>query len=59
MRQLEAGVPFANVDAMLQREKELFVQSFLCPRRTRRRSRSPAKSLRRQPAVSVNPWYFC
>src|SRR6266545_1125231 len=26
MRKLEAGVPSANVDAMLQREKELFVQ---------------------------------
>ena len=26
MRKLEAGVPSANVDAMLQREKDLFVQ---------------------------------
>src|ERR1043165_857000 len=26
MRELEAGVPIANVDAMLQREKDLFVQ---------------------------------
>ncbi len=26
MRKLEAGVPSANVDAMLQRERDLFVQ---------------------------------
>jgi hypothetical protein len=46
MRKLEAGVPSANVDAMLQREKEFSVQCHPKPRHLAERARLAPASFR-------------